>query len=171
MHYCLWTESIIASIAALIGAARPSQAFTTEARPGGRLSAIMIMLCSCCAFVMLSERPPCDGLTAALQRGPVVYCLEGVDNGKDLAAIVLPEAAKLTMKFDKQLFGGTPTIGANAARRDPKAFGGDLYRTSDAKLGHAAIEAIPYFLWANRKEGEMLVWIPERQLGARRITC
>jgi len=55
-----------------------------------------------------------------------------------------------------------------AATRQRRLF---LYRSGDAKLVPAAIKAIPYFLRANRKEGEMLVWIPERQLDARRTTC
>src|SRR5207244_4169495 len=42
----------------------------------------------------------------ALQRGPIIYCLEQADNGAQLASVVVPRDAHLTAAFDKDLFGG-----------------------------------------------------------------
>ena len=54
------------------------------------------------------------------------------------------------------------TVTGKAKRRDAKAWGNDLYSANPAKLSPVSIRAIPYSLWANRKEGEMLVWLNVR---------
>jgi len=97
----------------------------------------------------------------ALQRGPVVYCLEQADNGGNLNDIALPRTAKLTVRTDRALFGGVPVITAGAVQRDMSPWHGTLYRAAEAQTRSRPIKAIPYFLWANRAPGEMLVWIRE----------
>ena len=95
----------------------------------------------------------------ALQRGPVVYCLEEADNGSDLNAVALPRTARLTARIDRKLFGGVPVITSRATRLARNSTG--LYPTEPPRTVSAPIKAIPYFLWANRDEGEMIVWIRE----------
>ena len=97
----------------------------------------------------------------ALRRGPIVYCLEEVDNGPDLSAITLPRQAALKVAADGKLRGCPPVITARANRHDPESGPVDLYRTREPKKLTVALKAIPYFMWANRREGEMLVWIRE----------
>jgi DUF1680 family protein len=96
---------------------------------------------------------------AALQRGPVVYCLEEADNGPDLNQIVLPENSKLKVSMEKRLLGGVPAITGWAIREDGRSGGNELYGTGGTMTKSTTIKAIPYSLWANRSEGEMLVWI------------
>jgi DUF1680 family protein len=96
----------------------------------------------------------------ALQRGPIVYCLEEVDNGKDLNAVLLPKNATLVVKKEKIAGQDVPVITAQA-KRIPADSRNPLYADTVAKPKAAAIKAIPYFMWANRAEGEMLVWINE----------
>jgi DUF1680 family protein len=95
----------------------------------------------------------------ALQRGPIVYCLEEVDNGKDLNDWMLPRTAKLTATFDPGLLGGVVKITGKARRRDPSAWSADLYRRAASPFKTVPVEAVPYAVWANRKPGEMIVWI------------
>ncbi len=95
----------------------------------------------------------------ALQRGPVVYCLEEADNGPDLNGIALPSGSKLAVKMEKRLLGGVPVITGRAIREDARSSGNELYGTGGTKTKSTTIKAIPYSLWANRREGEMLVWI------------
>ena len=95
----------------------------------------------------------------ALQRGPMVYCLEEADNSKDLNDIVLPRNSPLRVKFDRTLLGGVPVITAAAKRRDAKSWKGGLYRPAGTRMKPAVLKAIPYFAWANRGAGEMIVWI------------
>ena len=96
----------------------------------------------------------------ALQRGPVVYCLEEVDNGPDLANVVLPRDAEPSCAFEDKLLGGVPVITGEALRRNPKGGDGALYRPArPVQMERFTFRAIPYCLWANREPGEMRVWI------------
>jgi len=100
----------------------------------------------------------------ALQRGPVVYCLEEKDNGKDLNDVVLPGNSKLTVeKLSSGLFKGIPAIRGKAFRRDKGGWNGTLYRATRSRHQPCDIMAIPYFMWANRGEGEMVVWIRQAE--------
>lgn len=84
---------------------------------------------------------------AALMRGPVVYCLEGVDNKViDLFKLSLPRSAETTTEHDAKLLGGVTVIRAEGL---------------DEKRNPVKLTAIPYFAWANREKGPMTVWIPE----------
>jgi DUF1680 family protein len=74
----------------------------------------------------------------ALQIGPFVYCLEGVDNDIPLNQIFLTPDTPLKSR-ENEFFGGIHTI--------------QFYS------GQAVCEAIPYFLWSNRGVNEMEVWI------------
>ena len=97
----------------------------------------------------------------ALQRGPLVYCLEEVDNGKALNDLVLPKSARLTVRREKNLGGMIPLIVCQGQRRSLDDWGQTLYRSTRSKKKRVTIRAVPYFMWANRRPGEMLVWIPE----------
>lgn len=98
----------------------------------------------------------------ALQRGPIIFCLEEVDNGPRLANLVIPESSKLEASFDANLFHGVTVITGEAVRIEPKRESSDLYRhRSQESLSETSttFKAIPYYLWANREPGEMRVWI------------
>ncbi len=97
----------------------------------------------------------------ALQRGPVVYCLEEADNGADLDALCLPRKAALRAKFRPDLLGGVVTVTAAGRRRSPEGWAGALYRPAAAKTVPARLTAVPYYAWCNRRPGEMLVWVRE----------
>lgn len=105
-----------------------------------------------------------DAGCVALQRGPVVYCLEQVDNGPRLANVALPREAKLEASFDANLFGGVGVISGEGVRVEPGEWQGSLYQPqSVVKVMQKPqpIKAIPYCFWANREPGEMRVWIRE----------
>ncbi len=98
----------------------------------------------------------------ALQRGPLLYCLEEADNGPRLANVCLPASSEFDVAIDNELFGGVPVISGAALRIEPAEESAALYRHhSRAQYGEAAFvfKAIPYFLWANRDPGEMRVWM------------
>ncbi len=95
----------------------------------------------------------------ALQRGPLVYCLEEPDNGPDLNDIALPSGSAIEAEFDPDLLGGVVALTGEALRRDEDAFGKALYRPVGTDYRMIAFRAIPYYAWANRELGEMLVWL------------
>jgi DUF1680 family protein len=89
-------------------------------------------------------------------RGPVVYCLEEQDNGKNLKDIKLARGGAPAVTEDAVL--GVPVIDLPATRRswpDPAPLYMDF---SETKRAPVTSRFIPYFAWANRDEGEMLVW-------------
>ena len=98
----------------------------------------------------------------ALQRGPLVYCLEEVDNGPRLANVCIPQTSELEASFDNELFGGVSVISGDALRIEPADESAALYRHHSQTRHYEAaftFEAVPYYLWANREPGEMRVWI------------
>ena len=96
----------------------------------------------------------------ALQRGPVVYCVEEVDNDADLDMLLLPADLPLTARFDRALLGGVTVITGSARRRDPADWRPDvLYESDQPRTRPARIKAIPYGCWANRAPGAMRVWL------------
>ena len=98
----------------------------------------------------------------ALQRGPVVYCLEEVDNGPNLPDLSLPQHAKLILGNCDQSLGGAPIIHGVARRSNSTSQWKDvLYSPIALEREEVALRAIPYFAWGNRRPGEMLVWIQE----------
>lgn len=101
----------------------------------------------------------------ALQRGPLVYCLEQADNGANLHEILLPAEAQLHLVRENSLIEGDHVV-AIQAQASRVRFGGDeaLYSASSGKeVEPATITFIPYYAWANRGEGEMSVWVREGQ--------
>jgi DUF1680 family protein len=95
----------------------------------------------------------------ALRRGPLVYCLEGVDHPVPVAALSLPRTAGFATEVDEDL-GIEAIVADGLAERVP---GGDesLYRTTPPELQPTRVRAVPYFAWANRGRSTMEVWIRE----------
>jgi DUF1680 family protein len=91
----------------------------------------------------------------ALQRGPIVYCLEGADNGDQVRNFSLPRTGELTAEFQKDLLGGVVTVQGEALT---------VAQSKDGKeLRHQVqFRAVPYCVWDNRRPGRMVVWLSER---------
>jgi uncharacterized protein len=83
-----------------------------------------------------------DAGRVAIQRGPLVYCFEAVDNGGQVKDIVLARDPKLTAETRADLLGGITVIHA---------------QTKDGRT----VAAVPYYAWDHRKPGEMAVWVPQ----------
>jgi len=98
----------------------------------------------------------------ALQRGPLVYCLEEVDNGPNLRGISLSGDVGLSARFAEDLLGGITVIEGEGVRRSTAGWQGELYKPVPSPVETVLIRAIPYCYWANREPGEMLVWINQR---------
>ena len=96
---------------------------------------------------------------AAIQRGPLVYCIEEADNGKNLSAIAIHNKDTFVSKYDEGLLGGAVVISGDASCADISRWTGSLYSTEGVNEEVISIKAVPYCLWGNRNKGEMQVWI------------
>ncbi len=94
----------------------------------------------------------------ALIRGPIVYCMEGVDNGDDLRDIIV-DTSETAEEFDSEL--GVIAVMANGKRRLPFD-DGEPYRRARDKYEDVKVKFIPYYAFANRDECEMLVWFSKK---------
>ncbi|WP_052297648.1 glycoside hydrolase family 127 protein [Leadbettera azotonutricia] len=99
----------------------------------------------------------------AITRGPVVYCLEEVDNGKELfkihADLENGKPHNLKTAWEKDLLSGIVTLSFTGKKE--KDWPSDaLYRpVAPAALEDKLIKCIPYYAWTNRNPGEMTVWM------------
>jgi hypothetical protein len=101
-----------------------------------------------------------DDLNAlALQRGPLVYCLEACDQSEPLATLVLAAGAELRAEMAPDLLGGVVVLKGNAEAAAEPDWEGRLYQPA-APARRVAITAIPYYAWDNRAPGPMKVWLP-----------
>jgi DUF1680 family protein len=95
----------------------------------------------------------------ALMRGPIVYCLEGVDNGDDTASMVIPPATQIKDQYEADLLGGVVLLHGSATRVTQKGAG--------VQTVPANFTAIPFYANSNRKPTAMDVWIADNPATAR----
>jgi DUF1680 family protein len=95
----------------------------------------------------------------ALQRGPLVYCLEQCDQTGPVTSIVLPTQAELRAERDETLLGGMMVLKGVAEIVAEQDWNRRLYQPP-ARTRPVAITAIPYYAWDNRAAGPMRVWLP-----------
>ena len=102
--------------------------------------------------VLSDERVKDNNGRVALERGPLVYCAEWVDNHGKTSNIILPDQSKLSSKFINDLIGGITIIEGKAKIMD-----------KDGSIKSSDFKAIPYFAWLNRGKGEMDIWLPRNK--------
>lgn len=101
-----------------------------------------------------------DAGRLALQRGPIVYCVEAADNGDALNGAFLPWDAAVTAEPRPDLLGGVVTLSIAASRLSGLPdWSGKLYQPAPG-VEKASLLAIPYAVWDNRAPGAMAVWLP-----------
>lgn len=99
----------------------------------------------------------------AMQRGPVVYCLEGCDHpGLQLDQVRLRTDAAMSdifhPEFHPELLGGVVVLHATGTITEPVRWDGNLYQSMKIPSPMVNLTAIPYYAWDNRAPGEMRVW-------------
>jgi uncharacterized protein len=90
----------------------------------------------------------------ALQRGPIMYCAEWKDNDGKASNIIIPQNASFTTAFQPDMLNGITTISGTVPVVE--------VNNNEVKTVQKTFTAIPYYAWANRGKGEMMVWFPER---------
>lgn len=93
----------------------------------------------------------------AIQRGPLVYCVEAADNAYPVSQLSIPLDSKLKPEYRPDVLGGVVVLTGTGAVRDWQK--DDLYRPA-GEAKQVPLTAVPYCVWDNRSPGEMQVWIP-----------
>jgi DUF1680 family protein len=99
----------------------------------------------------------------AVQRGPVVYCLESVDLPRDVRVpnVLIPRAIDLKPRFEAGLLGGVSVLEGRAEHWPEPDWSRELYRElTPSKPSPIDLTLIPYYAWGNRGPSEMTVWMP-----------
>jgi DUF1680 family protein len=112
--------------------------------------------------ILADERVEADRGRVALQRGPLMFCLEGVDQPKGhVLNLVVPDETPVWSEYRPDLLGGVEVLTGKATivRRDAEG--------KSVADGTQDFTAIPYYAWAHREPCAMTVW-PARELSAAR---
>jgi hypothetical protein len=106
--------------------------------------------------VTANEKVKDDIGKVAIQRGPMIYCAEWVDNNGRAANIIVPSNTSFTASWKPDLLNGVEVLHAEVPviRIDPN---GQQVTTTKQRF-----TAIPYYAWANRGKGEMTIWFPQQ---------
>lgn len=96
----------------------------------------------------------------AIERGPLVYCAEWPDNGGKVLNITVDPNQSFTTTYDPDMLKGVYLI---------KGKGQSVSRAhgDEVKLEEQDVTLIPYYAWAHRGAGEMMVWLPTSPLASR----
>lgn len=99
----------------------------------------------------------------AIQRGPFVYCVEGIDNAGEVWNLLIPKDVSFETKTSQILNEPVITIQANLKVVKASADGNGI--TSN----NQKVTAIPYYTWANRGKSPMQVWLPTKIKNIRMV--
>ena len=106
--------------------------------------------------VIASDKVIYDKGKVALQRGPLMYCAEWVDNNGKASNIIVPNDAHFTTEYNPDLLNGVVVLESKVPAVHVDDNGEDI------STKEQTFKAIPYYGWANRGKGEMQLWFPEK---------
>ncbi|MCX2476267.1 glycoside hydrolase family 127 protein [Pedobacter sp. MC2016-05] len=128
-------------------------------KKGDRISLVLPMETN---KVVANRNVKDDASRFVLQRGPIVYCLEGPDNRDSVVQnIMIDKNAVATTAYQANLLNGVDVIsipGQSTKRQ---------LNSDRLLISNQNVNAIPYYAWANRGPSEMTVWIPYEQSAAK----
>ena len=102
----------------------------------------------------------------AIERGPLLYCLEGVDHGEIALDRISVDPQQVSQAFKTQykpdLLAGVTVIHGTGQLIEGAGWGSELYRSNPPAEKEIDLMAVPYCVWDNRAPGEMRVWLRSR---------
>ena len=106
--------------------------------------------------VIANENVKDDIGKVALQRGPLIYCAEWIDNGGKAANMIIPDNASFTTEYKPGLLNGVVILKSNIPAVLVSNDGNSVSTSNKEFI------AIPYYAWAHRGKGEMMIWFPKQ---------
>lgn len=129
--------------------------------PFGGTDVIDIELDMTVRHIYANSKVASDSNKTALQRGPLVYCAEGVDNGDDVLSLRVKAYGEATVGgYMSDELGGIRKLYVEGYQ---SVWLDGLYSYDRPQSRPCVIEMIPYYAWANRGENQMRVWLPEKE--------
>ena len=140
-------------------AAKPKDGFVSVERAWKPGDEVALDLAMPVRVLRANDNVEADAGRIALQRGPLVYALESVDNGPALHRLSIPAKQDFRLVAAKGLPRGTVAIAGTALETTRP--GDALYSAAATRTRRRRFVAIPYALWQNRGPAEMQVWTRE----------
>lgn len=91
----------------------------------------------------------------ALQRGPIIYCAEGIDNSGRVSNLIVPDDAAFATEFKPAMLNGITVLKSEV----PAIL---VNNEKSVSTVSQPLVAIPYYAWAHRGKGEMMIWFPTK---------
>jgi uncharacterized protein len=114
--------------------------------------------------VYANEKVTEDVGKVSLQRGPLMYCAEAIDNGGKASNLLLPSDVAIIQSFKPETLGGVVVLSSEIP----------ALKVTDDGSGVSTVKqkfvVVPYYAWAHRGDGEMSVWFPEKIKALELIT-
>ena len=148
-----WAKEATAAISGRPVALKMANHYAVIERTWKQGDAVTLRLPMPVERVKADSRVSADAGRVALMRGPIVYCLEGVDNGGSPQSLLLPTNARITTQWRPNLLGGVTVLQGTAQRVRRE---GALPQTELINF-----TAIPFYANANREPTEIEVWIAD----------
>lgn len=114
--------------------------------------------------VVAHDKVLADAGRVALERGPLVYCVEGADQNGRVRQLVLPDDAAMEAVPRPSLLGGVQVLCGRAS---------EAYRREDGSVALRPVDmtAVPYQVWCLRGHNPMEVWLPRTVDQATPLPC
>jgi DUF1680 family protein len=162
-----WAESASAQVNGEPATGEPSDGWLTVNRTWAAGDELVLELPLEVRFTYADPRVDADRGAVALERGPLVYCLEAVDNPNlRFDDLILDTASQPVAERRASLLGGVTVIAVQGRQRSRSNRSWWPYGSAapvsapSADFATVALTAVPYFVWGNRAEGAMRVWTP-----------
>jgi DUF1680 family protein len=111
--------------------------------------------------IVANDHVVADRGRVAIQRGPLVYAAEWPDNPNgQVRNLMLPDSARLVSEYKPDMLRGVTIVKGKAVALAYNAQGAVTKTEQD-------FTAIPYYAWANRGTGQMMVWFPTSEASAK----
>ena len=110
--------------------------------------------------VIANEKVQEDRGKFSIERGPIVYCAEWLDNGGKVRNLLLDKNDDFTYEFKENLISGVNILKGMSKSLSVDKSGNSILETEQNFI------AIPYYAWAHRGNGEMTVWFPYEKSAA-----
>ncbi|MHC4889141.1 MAG: beta-L-arabinofuranosidase domain-containing protein, partial [Planctomycetota bacterium] len=114
--------------------------------------------------VLSHEKVEGNAGKVAIQRGPIVYCAEWLDNDSHVLDFILADDVKLTTEHRNDLLNGVTVVRGKAVGLSYDEDGKSMVKKA------RDFTAIPYYAWAHRGPGEMAVWLARDESTAKPLT-